>query len=466
MLINEAIAWKWIKTFVYLSVCITSAVGNEEASRKCADFNNTTWLEYRQGTKLQVQYLLLTRKNADCASLFTQDCLNHTQKHTAYFNSSLPTKVIVHGYRALGSKPSWVSGLAQALLREEDVNVLVVDWVYGASFAYNLVVENYKEVAVQISVLINQLTKYGSTLESFHFIGVSLGAHVSGFVGTLFEGKLGRITGLDPAGPMFKSADPFDRLDSSDALFVEAIHTDSDYFGISIPVGHVDFFLNGGMDQAGCARSRFASIFIYFPVYGYVICDHMRALHVYMSALNSSCYFIGFPCSNYEEFLAGKCVTCEGPFNGTCPQIGLLKNSGITANPLPNQEKVYLLTTATPPYYAHHILLELKVSPLDKTAEVQLTLISVGHPETELKLKLNTDEMVHKKVAAHPEQLCKIDSVQLKNTGRRFYRQGEIHFEYICISEVPQTRGLDPLCVKNIHIGRGVPWSHEFVQLC
>lgn len=51
-----------------------------------------------------------------------------------------------------------MSGLAQTLLREEDVNVLVVDWVYGASFAYNLVVENYKEVAVQISVLINQLT--------------------------------------------------------------------------------------------------------------------------------------------------------------------------------------------------------------------------------------------------------------------------------------------------------------------
>ncbi|XP_016388956.1 phospholipase A1 member A-like isoform X1 [Sinocyclocheilus rhinocerous] len=466
MLISKAMAWKWIKTFVYLSMCITSAVGNEEASPKCADFNNTTWLEYRQGTKLQVQYLLLTRKNADCASLFTQDCLNHTQKHTAYFNSSLPTKVIVHGYRALGSKPSWVSGLAQALLREEDVNVLVVDWVYGASFAYNLVVENYKEVAVQISVLINQLTKYGSTLESFHFIGVSLGAHVSGFVGTLFEGKLGRITGLDPAGPMFKSADPFDRLDSSDALFVEAIHTDSDYFGISIPVGHVDFFLNGGMDQAGCARSRFASIFIYFPVYGYVICDHMRALHVYMSALNSSCSLIGFPCSSYEEFLAGKCITCQGPFNGTCPQIGLLKNSGITANPLPNQEKVYLLTTATAPYCAHHILVELKVSALDKTADVQLTLISVGHPETELKLKLNTDELVHKKLAAHPEQLCKIDSVQLKNTGARFYRQGDIHFEYICISEVPQTRGLDPLCVKNINIGRGVPWSHDFVQLC
>lgn len=59
--------------------------------------------------------------------------------------------------RALGSKPSWVKELAQALLRVQDVNVLVVDWIYSASFAYNLVVENYKEVSVQISVLISQL---------------------------------------------------------------------------------------------------------------------------------------------------------------------------------------------------------------------------------------------------------------------------------------------------------------------
>lgn len=63
-----------------------------------------------------------------------------------------------------------MSGLAQTLLREEDVNVLVVDWVYGASFAYNLVVENYKEVAVQISVLINQLTVNDLILSKYYRI--------------------------------------------------------------------------------------------------------------------------------------------------------------------------------------------------------------------------------------------------------------------------------------------------------
>uniref|UniRef100_A0A8B9H5Q8 Phospholipase A1 member A n=1 Tax=Astyanax mexicanus TaxID=7994 RepID=A0A8B9H5Q8_ASTMX len=429
---------------LHTSVTLCRFIRDEASKPQCADFNNTTWLEYKQGTKVLVQYLLLTRKNADCASLFTQDCLNHTQQHTAYFNSTLNTIVIIHGYRAIGSKPSWVSGLAQALLQQEDVNVVVVDWIYGASFAYNLVVENYKEVSVQISVLINQLTV--RELYSIFFLLLLLFISFNPLMCNM---------GLDPAGPMFKNADPFDRLDPSDAMFVEAIHTDSDYFGISIPVGHVDFFLNGGMDQTGCARSRFASM------YGYVICDHMRALHVYMSALNGTCALTGIPCSSYEEFLDGRCLFYICVFF----MPGLLKNSGITVSPLPKHEKVYLLTTSETPFCAHHILIELKVNRLEKTAEVQVNLISMNGAETEKNLRLQTDEMIYKAVIGHPECLCKIDSIQLKNIGARFYRQGNIHFEYICISEILNMRG-SPLCVENINIGRGTPWSYDFVQVC
>lgn len=60
--------------------------------------------------------------------------------------------------------------LAQALIRAQNVNVLVVDWVYAASFAYNVVVENYKEVALQISVLINQL----QVINNIYFLQMSV----------------------------------------------------------------------------------------------------------------------------------------------------------------------------------------------------------------------------------------------------------------------------------------------------
>uniref|UniRef100_A0A6Q2ZBN5 Phospholipase A1 member A n=1 Tax=Esox lucius TaxID=8010 RepID=A0A6Q2ZBN5_ESOLU len=434
--------WKMKTAQTFLSILalyITSAQGKDEAyGSECADFNNKTWLEYRQqGSKLQVQYLLFTRKDTDCASLFSQESLNRNTD----FNSSLPTKIIVHGYRALGSKPSWVRELARALLQAQDANVVVVDWVYGAPSPHNLVVENYKEVAIQISVLINRLQNHGCKLESFHFIGVSLGAHVSGFVGTLFKGQIGRITGLDPAGPMFKGADTYDRLDPSDALFVEAIHTDSDYFGISIPVGHVDFFLNGGMDQPGCAR-----------LYGYVICDHMRALHVYISALNGTCPLTGISCSSYEDFLEGHCLDCQGVMIELCvlPIYPPLCSVSLTLSPLSLQPIL--------------ILVHLNVSILDKSAEVQVTLRREDFPKRQQKLR--TDKNDYRKVMAHPVPLCEIDSIQVKNTGARFYRQGDIHFVSVCISEFPSVREVVPLCVNNIDVRRGSPWNHDFVHLC
>lgn len=68
-----------------------------------------------------------------------------------------------------------------------------------------------------------------------------------------------KISGLDPAGPLFESQDPRARLDSSDAMFVDVIHSNGENLilgglGSWQPMGHVDFYPNGGRMQKGCTN--------------------------------------------------------------------------------------------------------------------------------------------------------------------------------------------------------------------
>ena len=73
-----------------------------------------------------------------------------------------------------------------------------------------------------------------------HLVGHSLGSHLMGYIGAYVAEnsleKLGRITALDPAGPYFQDTPPIVRLDPSDAVLVDAIHTDDTHFIPGIPV--------------------------------------------------------------------------------------------------------------------------------------------------------------------------------------------------------------------------------------
>lgn len=60
-------------------------------------------------------------------------------------------------------------------------------------------------------------------------------------------------TGLDPAGPGFEANEPLLRIDTSDAQFVDIIHTNTDEYGMDDATGHVDFYPNKGAAQTGCA---------------------------------------------------------------------------------------------------------------------------------------------------------------------------------------------------------------------
>lgn len=80
-----------------------------------------------------------------------------------------------------------------------------------------------------------------------HFIGLSLGAHIVGQAANLLRQKdnitVDRVTGLDPAEPCFETRNAL-RLKSSDARFVDVIHTDgattlNEKFGLLEPIGKI-----------------------------------------------------------------------------------------------------------------------------------------------------------------------------------------------------------------------------------
>lgn len=91
--------------------------------------------------------------------------------------------------------------------------------------------------------------------DQFHIIGHSLGAHAAGVAGKYVKSKtghkIGRITGLDVAGPFFEfprtlKADNHHRLTKDDAKTVECLHTDAGLAGYISAIGTIDFYANGG----------------------------------------------------------------------------------------------------------------------------------------------------------------------------------------------------------------------------
>lgn len=56
-----------------------------------------------------------------------------------------------------------------------------------------------------------------------------------------------KITALDPALPLFINAAPADKLDATDAEFVDVYHSNAFVQGQIERCGTVDFYMNGGI---------------------------------------------------------------------------------------------------------------------------------------------------------------------------------------------------------------------------
>ncbi|KAB0794898.1 hypothetical protein PPYR_11737 [Photinus pyralis] len=210
------------------------------------------------------------------------------------FNVSLETKILIHGYNSdmfLGV----LNGIKTEYFKSGKLNVILIDWSdYAKGPCYPAAVWNCRMVGNCLSQLIDAIRCISTS--NVHLLGFSLGSHVAAFASNYASKKVKRITGLDPALPGFATAANENKLDSSDADFVDVIHTNAFMQGTPLQSGHIDFFVNGGIIQPGCMQEG-----------NVLACSHHRAPIYYAESINSVPGFWGWSCSSFWEYLIGRC---------------------------------------------------------------------------------------------------------------------------------------------------------------
>ncbi|CAH1788455.1 unnamed protein product [Owenia fusiformis] len=304
--------------------------------------------------EINAKFELFTRQNRDYPQFI--ESLNPPD----VYSKTRETKILIHGFLSSSSTP-WMTEMKNALLDVGDYNVILIDWSGGADISllqYPQAASNTRMVAGMIAYFLDELSRRGQISKSrVHCIGHSLGAQTCGFVGKKTSG-LGRISGLDPAGPNFGDLDTRGHIWRTDADFVDIIHTNGGdnliNYGIGKQVGDVDFYPNGGGRQAGCGISLMKQPIgkeerkapkpaLYMKkkyvskgiaaieagmnavAYGDVVsCSHGRAPTYYIESITAACNFRANPCPGESDLEAGLCNYCDG---SDCQYMGYRANA-------------------------------------------------------------------------------------------------------------------------------------------
>ena len=220
--------------------------------------------------------------------------------------------VLIHGFGMTSSGKELKSVKDHLLVKSHDEvgAVIIVGWGRGAMMPnYLLASANTELVGRQVGNLLNSMkVNFGLRPENVYLVGFSLGGQVSGFAGkwtqSRYGWKVGRITGLDSAGPLFEGYLGA-HLAKADASFVDAIHTSAGdgiellggKFGFVAPYGSVDFYPNGGAAQTHCGT------------FSLITCNHFAAVDFYDASLHAKerCKFKGAVCDSWEDYASKKC---------------------------------------------------------------------------------------------------------------------------------------------------------------
>ncbi|XP_070697073.1 inactive pancreatic lipase-related protein 1-like [Pempheris klunzingeri] len=310
--------------------------------------------------EISTRFLLFTQKNR-----YYQEIKTDQSIQASNYSGMKKTRFIIPGYLEKGDE-DWPQEMCKVMVKWGNVNCIAVEWKKGVKTQYSQAANNARVVAAQVASMITFLMgNYKQKASQFHIIGHSLGAHAAGDAGSRIPG-LARITGLDPTEPYFMDTNASVCLDTSDAVFVDVIHTDGLPFnsklglGMSQSVGHIDFYPNGGELMPGCSANRGNPTnldAIWEGTIKFDSCNHVRAYQYYSESMVKPQGFVGFPCSDKDSFANGKCFPCA---DDKCPLMGHSADKFTVTDGI-SKMKYFLNTGSSDPFgtYSYKLILTL-----------------------------------------------------------------------------------------------------------
>jgi len=230
-------------------------------------------------------------------------------------NQTLETISLVHGWLD-AYNTTWLLEMADNYHQNGDVNVIIVDWsIYADSLDYAYSASAVQSVGYDIANFILEITNGDvALLGRHHLVGHSLGAHVIGFAGKFVNansaGQLGRLTGLDAAGPLFTFPivqPTTNRIYETDALFVDAFFTNAGGSGTTVIYAKVSIWFNDGLGVGIQTQPECLTLNLLSDL-DIIDCSHEFS-HIYFNdSISSPTKYKAYSCPNAIDFSLGLCA--------------------------------------------------------------------------------------------------------------------------------------------------------------
>ncbi|XP_050441501.1 pancreatic lipase-related protein 2-like [Adelges cooleyi] len=276
-----------------------------------------------------IKFYLYTRLNKFDPDIVTVENITNSK-----FQPAQPNKLIVHGFNS-NWKLSQLQQIKNEYIENADVNVWMIDYALlsaGPLVCYPAAVYNLPSVGKCATDMVKAILEHSEAIDpadKMHLLGFSLGAHLTSQISfQLAPTRLSRITGLDPALPLFYSWNRNRQLSKADADFVDVVHTNALVEGQLKPSGHVDFYVNGGTSQPACVNAS-----------NPIKCNHHMAPEYFAESINTEKGFWAWECSNVSDY-----------YDGKCPPKGKPRLMGEFCKT--NSSGLYVLNTEKKPPYA------------------------------------------------------------------------------------------------------------------